>query len=298
MRLMFTLQLESEKADPYAFFDLRSHFMESFRQLAGCGEPRCGACVREFTCSYHQTFSQPLSADPAALRRYQKPSLPFAFDMPVLSPSAVAGEPVELGLTIAGSAVNNVEQYIAAMEEMLRSPGLRRKVKAHLLKIETVGIDGARSMVKEPGGDLKSGQLLIFSLKGLRQGILLPSDTITLAIATPMRLIAEGRPVREFSFSPFVRALFRRLSSMSYYYGGEEDQSDYKWLAEQSRRVECVAADFRWAAWGDKWSGVVGRGTFRGELTDFHPYLIAGEYLHVGKGASFGLGRFLLDKGA
>ena len=111
-----------------------------------------------------------------------------------------------------------------------------------------------------------------------------------------MRIMGERKPIREFSFSAFVRALFRRLSSLAYYYGGEEAELDYKWLAEQSRLVECVAADVCWVEWGNKWSGLIGTGTFAGDLSEYHPFLLAGECLHVGKGASFGLGRFLIDK--
>ena len=65
-----------------------------------------------------------------------------------------------------------------------------------------------------------------------------------------MRIMAEGRPLREFSFSPFIRALFRRVSAMAYYYGGSEAELDFKWLAERSRSVACAEANFRWVEWG------------------------------------------------
>ncbi|HTP66915.1 MAG TPA: CRISPR system precrRNA processing endoribonuclease RAMP protein Cas6 [Geobacteraceae bacterium] len=296
VRLIFTLKLEADSADPYALFDLKPHFMESLLQAVNCGRLQCVPCKKRDDCPYHMSFSQSLSADPAALRRYQKPSLPFVFDITLLPPVPNSGSLVELGLTIAGLAVNHPREYIAAAEGMLQSPGLRRKVRASLLKIESSGYDGTRSVIMESGGAVGTGYLQTLSLQGLQEVGILSTDAVSLTIITPMRLMTEGRPLREFSFSPFVRALFRRLSSLVYYYGGEEPELDYKWLAEQSRMVECVTANFRWVEWGSRWSGLIGEGTFAGNLSEYLPFLQAGEYLHVGKGASFGLGRFLLDK--
>ena len=40
--------------------------------------------------------------------------------------------------------------------------------------------------------------------------------------------------------------------------------------------------------------GVVGEMIFRGDLTQFLPYLRLGEILHIGKGTAYGLGRYSL----
>ena len=296
VRLIFTLKLAAGSVDPYALFAMRPYFIESFRQTVDCGKPQCEPCPKAATCPYHQIFTQPLSVDPVALKRYQKPSLPFVFDIPVLPPTPAKGCTVELGLIITGSAVNYLAEHIAATDTMLRNSGFRRRLNASILKVETVGYSGGRNSIMEPGGALKTGLLEILSMGGLQEAVVLPSDTVTISIMTPMRIMGEGKPSREFSFSPFVRALFRRLSSLAYYYGDEETELDYKWLADQSRLVECVDADVRWVEWGNKWSGLIGTGTFAGDLSEYHPFLLAGECLHVGKGASFGLGRFLVDK--
>ncbi len=38
--------------------------------------------------------------------------------------------------------------------------------------------------------------------------------------------------------------------------------------------------------------GFVGQVTYRGDFTEFLPYLLLGTYTHVGKGATFGLGEY------
>ncbi len=121
-------------------------------------------------------------------------------------------------------------------------------------------------------------------------------DRITISIETPLRILHEGKPLHELSFSVIIRALMRRISSMAYYYGGVETNLDFKWLVSSSNSVETEQKDFRWVEWGKGVSGVIGTGRFGGEMAEFHPFLLAGEYIHAGKGAALGLGRFNLER--
>ena len=298
VRMVFTLKLEKECIDPYALYHLRPHFQEAFRQAVNCCQPQCVRCSKGETCPYHLTFAQHLSVDPTAVRRYQKPSLPFLFDIPVLPEPPNRGCTVELLLTITGPAINHLTVYIEAMERMLSSAGLRRLATASLLKVESAGYGEARSSVMERSGSLSDGQLQTISLKGLQSSQVLPVDHVTLSIVTPIRILVGGKPTSELTFSQFIRALLRRISSLAYYYGEVDDILDYKWLADQSRRVETVSDDFSWVTWGRRGGGFIGKGTFAGDMTEFHIFLLAGEYLHVGKGASFGMGRFISGKAA
>jgi hypothetical protein len=39
---------------------------------------------------------------------------------------------------------------------------------------------------------------------------------------------------------------------------------------------------------GQKLSGIIGSAIFTGRMVEFHPFLLLGEYLHVGKGTAYG----------
>jgi len=139
---------------------------------------------------------------------------------------------------------------------------------------------------------------VILTADGLRESRTLSSSSITLKFATPLRILLEGKPLRVFAASYFLRSLIRRLSSLAYYYGGGELELDFKWLARQSAAIAGSAEQCYWQDWGatadGRLSGVTGEVLLTGDLTDFHPFLLLGEYFHAGKGASFGLGRYRL----
>jgi hypothetical protein len=139
------------------------------------------------------------------------------------------------------------------------------------------------------------------SLQGLQQAALATPRTLALSLVTPLRLMHEGRPLRQLSFSTLVRALMRRVSSLAYYYGGIELDYDYKWLTRESEQVDSDTAGLQWGEWGKgsaggRASGLLGRAIFRGDLTDFQPFLLLGEHVHLGKGAAYGLGAYRIDK--
>jgi len=251
IQLIFTIALDANAPDRYAFFGLRPFFTESFRMQSGCtSEPDLSCSERDQLCSYHQIFSQPLATDPAALKRFQKPSLPFVFDIPVVPPIPNSGSTVELGLTLIGSATHLVAEFVAAVETMLNAPAFRKRAAARIVKVESAGYAGLRTAVMEKGGRIARDLLATLSLRGLNESSVLTANAVTVTVLTPMRLIAGGTAVREISFSAFIRALLRRVSSMAYYYDGCDDGLDYKWLAEQSDLIEGVDHALRWVDWG------------------------------------------------
>jgi len=76
---------------------------------------------------------------------------------------------------------------------------------------------------------------------------------------------------------------------------------DFKGLINKAQAVKATEKNLRWYDWERysarqetriKMGGFVGKITFSGDLTPFRPYLLLGEYVHVGKGSTFGLGKY------
>ncbi len=297
-QLLASVELQQEVSDPYALFGIRSAFMAAFRKAVCSEDGNCAGCSNRQDCAYPATFFQTVASEPAAVKRHQKPSLPFVFDLPIIQPLPNRGVALELGLTLAGVAVNHLADYLAALQLMF-AEGIGRKTGwAKLLKVEALDYSGARTVLQASQERPALDRLVILTANGLGESRTLSSSGITLQFATPLRILQEGKPLRVFGASYFLRSLIRRLSSLAYYYGGGELELDYKWLARQSVAIVGSADQCHWRDWGTtadgRLSGVTGEVRLTGDLTDFHPFLLLGEYFHVGKGASFGLGRYRL----
>ncbi len=296
-KLIITLRLEANISDRHVLFSLKSDFESNFRQVVCRSDGLCACCDFRQDCVYPATFFRELAADPAALKRYQKPSVPFVFQIPILSEPAVKHSEVELGLVLIGSATRYVAEYWAALRRLLGQPSSRRSLPFSVIRIESAGCSGFRNLLASEAGNPNVDLLTTISLDDLSAMNTLDSQRIPLRISTPLRIARDGGFLQNFSFSPFFRTLLRRVSSLAYYYYGSILDIDYKRLSSLSDTVSIREDAFRWEEWRKgRLCGIVGSGVLCGELTDFHPVLLLGKYLQCGKDAAFGLGSYELER--
>jgi len=89
--------------------------------------------------------------------------------------------------------------------------------------------------------------------------------------------------------------------SVAYYLWEGELELEYQWLVERRLQVDCRLDECQWSAPGqctgnERLTGLIGSAVFAGALAEFHLPLLIGEFVHLGKGASFGLGRYQIRR--
>ena len=290
-KLAITARLKARVADRYALFRCRDPFLEIFRKVTGCRGDGCEGC-RRGECAFGDVFGQTLSSDPSVVKRHQKPPLPLAFQFPVLPMERGGERRLEIGLTLVGRAIQHAHHFIASLERYLGGE-VEGAPAAVVEAVESLGYFGERSTwgSVNVGGDEK-GESVLLTTEGLKATRIL-GDSAVLSLETPLKIMQEGRAQRTFQFSPFFRTLMRRVSSLASAYGEGEMEVDFPWLARTCGEVGVSSSTIRWTDWRNgSIGGLTGEALISGNLEEFVPFLLLGEYLNVGKGASFGLGRF------
>lgn len=290
VHLIFSLTLDGTIAKPYLLADLSRRFSGAFREVT-CGRVSpCVICPDATGCPWFPLFGQQLSTDPVAVKRHQKPPLPFVFAVAPSPPDGAGADNLEIELILVGSAVNHAGSFIRAMERYCAG---EREGGWTLDGVFSQGLFGERSTVwVTKRGDL-SGDLRILSADDIAGKSECVRENVTLTFLTPLRQFREGRLLRTFDCSVFLRGLMRRISSLLSAYGSGEVEADFRRLAERSREIEVTRSVLHVVSGTDPiTAGVVGSVCLSGDLAGFMPYLLLGEYLHAGKGASWGFGRF------
>jgi len=289
VQLYVTLEPPAKKLPPYGLFALRQQFHTAFRQAVGCfnGQQSCRAGI---DCPCRVLFEQALATDPLALRRYQKPPLPFAFKIPLLPEKPFPGAEIEISLVIAGEVISYLDLFIKALRILFESADMF--IGWRVVRVEAAAEDGARTNIPLEAAGSEFASLPILSFDELFSGGGGSCSRITVNFQTPLRLLHKGSPLQDVPFSRFAGALFRRISALAYYYGREDLPHDFKWLAQLSQKVVCSRSDLRWVNRGGSLQGVEGVVEYCGELADFIPFLLLGSRLNVGKGAAYGMGSY------
>lgn len=292
-KIAVSFQLQKNFPNRYFFFSMKSSFEAAFRTSIGCQPLNCGGCRLHTECIAGSIFSQELSSDPAAIKKYQKPSLPFAFQFPLIPDTPNKGAEVEVEIILMGATAEHYGHFVQALCTV---------VQGHmaLLRVASVDYGGDRYLLSDGRGTAHTDCLFLFSAEELQKTGVPVTGEIAVNIMSPLFLLRDGRPLRELSFAQFITALFRRVSSLVYYYGGLEMDCDFKRLAEESLAIKTVESSLSWTDWpaitkGAKVAGITGRIVFAGELDSFQSFLLLGQYFNVGKGASYGRGRYLID---
>jgi len=286
VKLYFTFTLNEDLADPYALFACRPDFDDAFRRALSCRRLDCTGCPSARRCSYPLNFGQRIAGDPDAVRRHQKPPLPFVFQFPVLLPMPNGGSTFECSLTLFGSAVHHLICYLGAVKLLFDG------MCATQIKVEAECPGGARAPIEAGNSPALP---LLSALDPTGAGPLHP-ETVSVRFATPLKLTHEGRLLRRFSFSELARVLMRRVSSLAYYYEGVELPLDYRWLSIASESVRTLDSACHLESWCGRPAGLVGTVCFAGDLEPFHLLLQLGRATHLGKGASFGYGDYRLER--
>jgi len=300
----FTFELRAKETlslPPYKGSTLRGAFGHAFKSVVCIKRDReCSTCLVRGTCVYMYVFETPLPGGASLMTKYTHAPHPFVLCPPLGEKTAYSpGESLSFGLTLIGKALPYLPYFIYAFERM----GERGLGKDRGAFSFSRVLNGHGVLYDEDTKILKYSPPLTL-------GDILPHAStivqgIRLTFLTPTRLKYIEKLTGEPEFHIIIRNLLRRLSILSYFHCGEEFAIDFKALIRRAEGVKMTEHDFQWVDWERyssrqgirmKMGGFMGTVTYEGDLTEFLPFLTLGQYVHVGKGTSFGLGHYQLKR--
>lgn len=262
-------------------------------------ERACETCSTQETCGWSLVFGQKLTSDLAALKRHQKPPLPFVFSFPMLDVLSDDRNEIECGLVVIGQAIPFLEMLLHGFAELLS--GGMSQVPAEIIQIACRDYQGTVQGSVVDNGFIRSGNLVpenlvIASTEGLVESRTWDCSVLHIKLMSPLRLLEAGHASSRFDYCLFVRSVMRRVSSLAYYYGESEFDCDFKELSRQVEHVICTDYHFCYTnVKNRKLAGITGHGSFFGDFNRLMPFLVIGAYVHTGKGSSFGMGSYELS---
>ncbi len=229
------------------------------------------------------------------------------------------GQPFTFTLTMFAQALNLFPYLILAVRH-LEEGGLGRRVdqgRRGTFRVESIEahnpLTGERQAVLEsadrPATGLAAGsQIQVPDVPVTHAQVLQTAQRwprrgpLTIEFLTPTRLTDEKRTLRRPAFRPLFQRLLERLSALARTFSDTPLDLDFRALVDQAQAVETLADETRWVELESystrkggrtPMSGFVGQATFQTtDWTPFVPWLIWGQFTHVGKDAVKGNGQY------
>jgi CRISPR-associated endoribonuclease Cas6 len=302
-KFTFTLEPQEQMSMPvYKGSTVRGGFGTVFRRIV-CALKRkdCGDCMLRSSCVYSYVFETSPQKDAAVMHMgtYEKIPHPFIIEPPPESRRQYGpGESFSFALVLVGRALDYLPYFIYTFEELGKVGLGRGRGKYSLQTVESNGIpvylSADRTVRRVDPEILVVPDAPEFGRAGIRE--------ITLRFLTPTRISYQRVLTHTLEFHVLIRNLLRRVGLLRYFHCEKVlPQWDHRAIIAQAGSVEIVRNHLQWHDWERystrqsaklKMGGITGEITYRGEIGPFLPMIKAGEILHVGKGTTFGLGKY------
>ena len=249
----------------------------------------CTGCPLEFACVYTSIFETRPMPGAGVMTRYDRAPHPFVLVVGLDEP-AEAGR-LTVGLRLFGEATRAAPFALRALEEAAaRGLGASRTP----FRLVAAGPEGEEAK-PWAGGAWRPGPI---------RGAPTPwAERTALRFATPLRLKREGRLVTPEALTggDIVMTLVRRIGLLAAFFGRDAVRLDFPALKAAAARAKLVEPQIAWRDLFRRSSrqnarlgigGLVGAATLDlGADETLRELMAWAPVLHVGKGASMGLGR-------
>ena len=288
---------------------------------------KCEICPLTANCSYYSLF------EPHRLPSGRGVPMPYLIEPPLIERRAFdIGDCLEFSVVLIGKATVSWKLLIFAVKQLGETSGIGQRVDGHrgryqLKHVDSVALDGSRRPVYSTDLDLQpveqtplKGKPITLTSEQIGQLSNvncqlsmdeLPHKQASLQFLTPARLIEDvkdnlsphKRLVTEFDFAFLMRELIRRMGNLSEAYCGGISL-DWKRFQQSAAAIQMEKQGLYWKDWERysnrkrsrmKLGGLIGGLKLQGNLALFLPYLRLGEWLHLGKQTTFGLGMYRLN---
>jgi len=248
-------------------------------------------------------FQPPLSDDPVALRKFQKPAPSFVMTMPLTAERILdAGDRINLDLLFIGTGIPSIHCFLRGLVHLGKLGLISGEGHYDLTEVRAMQPDGAYVQVWREGAPLDSLSFPVLNLMWLVRKDQIPAQ-VMVRFNTPARIMKDGKPLRKPRFTQLVPFMLRRVTSMLFAHSGVEIMDDYAPLIEQAQNVNVVAESLRWCDWrmlpgqqGEMIGGFIGEVELKGDaLEEIYWLLVVASLLGFGKGATYGAGSFIVE---
>jgi len=305
-KYFFTIEAEDQLILPYyKGSTFRGAFGSTFRRVV-CALRRqdCTSCMLKTSCIYAYVFetSPGNNTTIMGMHSYTRIPHPFVIEPPMERDRVYEpGNTVCFALILIGKASEYFPYFVYTFEEMGKIGIGRKRGKYRLVSVTTdegelVYTCEDRTIRSIPPKHVSIPDDFPLSRTGI--------ESLTIRFITPARILYGRHLATIPDFHILIRSLLRRIALLAYFHGNRHEMTwDHNRIIATAESVRITVDHTRWWDWERystrqrermKMGGIVGEVEYRGNTEPFLPIIKAGEIFHIGKGTSFGLGKYTI----
>lgn len=306
----FTIQaLNTIEFSDFSGSALRGGFGDILRKLTcHTGLPDCSTCPSFRDCPFTRIFNVAPPQEDSHFKTETQVPRPFIIEA-MREKSLSHGQQGKFRIGLVGKANEDLAYFVLSFQQLGKLGIGRGRGKFKLMSVTSIDPQG-RSL---PVNVFDVTQNVLFPSKALPVQIDKVVGQVTESEVTGVRVVFDspthlnrkGQGLQEPpQFEHIIRGILRRYSDLAALYGGGRPELNYKELVENAKHIELANSSLQFKrsqSYSQRKSaltpleGITGSVDFRGDITQFMPFLVCGQWLHIGKQATFGMGQYHLE---
>ena len=268
-------------------------------------DSECASCQGRGICPYEHFFAPKADCEAKGIKVENAPR-PFIIEAEGLDGQSYReGDTFDFKLVLIGAFGRDVEFFAKVFEAMGDRGFGKDNSPCQLLEMSRR--IGTRDYSAREDNDGKPEKSAVIVDVEKACDIVLTEDSnasremMAVDFMTPFRFKYRSALQEELPFHVLVRTLLRRITLLETFYGDGEPEIDHRELIKEAERVEVISSHLkkntsRRISGRQKRSismnGLKGRIIYEGCVEKWLPLLGCGQFLHVGKSTTMGLGRY------
>jgi len=296
--------VENVELPPYPGSTLRGAFAWALKRSTCVTQEQCDeTCQWPRSCPYGLLTETPIpTTAPGRIQASKFAPHPYVLTPPSSGGLKIAGSPLSFRLALWGPAIDQAPFVLRALDDMANQGMGRGRKRLKLVEISDL-LSGQELLVD---GELDFSALETGSLDLENDGRDGSHHHLKIQLETPVNLQKRGQMLEELSFDELVYYAADRLYLLTHCHGDPDDAPDAAAWARRARDADIERIEHRVSPMSfhrysgrqqrkHRVQGLTGHAIFSGEIAPFRPLLKQASITHIGKGTSFGLGRFSLQ---
>ncbi len=298
-RYQFNCQTRAElKLNNYSGSLLRGALGHALRELACVTKMQhCPPCLLYRQCSYPTIFEPPPPTK-AVFHKLNHMPAPYVIEPPAMGQVKLTkGASFSFNMVLMGAAIKQLPLVIVAWEKALAKGLGKDYCKVQLQQIIYEPQQSVEQLIYQRG---KSDIAIQESFQPLP---IEPAEQMYIQFVTPLRILQNKQLLNNGMLAKdFLMALARRYYLLQEFYAEDYQAPDFRTLARLAAQIQAQPEfkRYSWSRYSTRQQqkieirGVIGLITLKGDLTPFLNMLNIGQWLHIGKNTTFGMGQYVI----
>ena len=257
---------------------------------------QCDRCESKYNCVYQYIFETIPPQNAEKMKKYNH--IPHPFVLYLLKNEKTE---ISFGLKLFGKSIKYLPYFILSFLRLGKA-GLGKE-RSRFVIDKVIDLSTGKALFED--GDITANIAGTSTYEYPSNKPPADLKAIKITLKSPLSIRNNGKALREIEPESFMITLVRRLGNITYFHTDTTPDLDFRDIKEKANalsvenlRIQTITRDRFSTRQKNRIDmfALEGSFTLKGDLTPFYDYLKLGEIIHVGRGTSFGQGRFEMEE--